>query len=74
MSVTISVVTPSFNAQNLVAATISSVVNQSAFISGRAKLQYILQDGGSRDDTVKQALEASGGLIEVRSSMTSIAD
>ena len=68
MSVTISVVTPSFNAQNLVAATIRSVVNQSAFISGRAKLQYILQDGGSRDDTVKQALEASGGLIEVRSS------
>ena len=69
MGITISVVMPSFNAQNLVAATIRSVVNQSAFISGRAKLQYILQDGGSRDDTVKQAIEASRGLIDVHTSV-----
>lgn len=68
MSVTISVVTPALNAQHLVAETITSVVNQSAFISGRAKLQYILQDGGSRDNTVRQAIEASRGIINVHSS------
>ena len=46
MSMTISVVTPTFNAQDLIAGTVSSVVNQSAFTGGRARLQYILQDGG----------------------------
>jgi len=68
MGVTISVITPALNAQHMVAETISSVVNQSAFISGRAKLQYILQDGGSRDNTVTQAMEASRGIIDARSS------
>jgi glycosyltransferase involved in cell wall biosynthesis len=68
MSVTISVVTPSVNAQNMVAETFGSIVKQSAFISGRAKLQYILQDGGSRDNTVRQAIEAGRGIIDVRSS------
>lgn len=68
MTVTISVVTPTFNAQDLIAGTVSSVVDQSAFTSGRARLQYILQDGGSRDDTVKLALEASRGQIDARSS------
>jgi len=68
MSMTISVVTPTFNAQDLIAGTVSSVVNQSAFTGGRARLQYILQDGGSRDDTVKLALEAGRGQIDVRSS------
>lgn len=68
MDVTISVVTPALNAQHMIADTISSVVNQSAFISGRAKLQYILQDGGSRDNTVRQAIDASRGVINVHSS------
>jgi len=68
MTVTISVVTPTFNAQDLIAETVSSVVEQSAFTSGRARLQYILQDGGSRDDTVKLALEASRGQIDAQSS------
>jgi len=68
MTVTISIVTPAFNAQDMVAETVSSVVNQSAIISGRSKLQYILQDGGSQDKTVDRAIEAGRGIIDVRSS------
>lgn len=67
MSVTISVVTPSCNAQDLVAGTISSIINQSAIASGRARLQYILQDGDSRDNTIGAAMDAGKGLIDVRS-------
>ncbi len=67
MPVTISVITPSFNAQNMIAETITSIVNQSAIVSGRAKLQYILQDGGSQDDTVGTAIKFGKGMIDVRS-------
>lgn len=68
MSITISVVTPTFNADHLVTATIRSVTSQSAFLSGRAKLQYLVQDGCSKDNTVARAKEAGDGLIDVRSS------
>lgn len=51
----------------MIAETISSIVNQSAIVSGRARLQYIIQDGGSQDDTIKIALEAGRGMIDVRS-------
>ena len=68
MSLTISVVTVSLNAQNLIAGTVESVVNQSAFYSGRANLQYILQDGHSSDETVAVAVTASKGVIDVHSS------
>lgn len=62
----ITVVTPTFNAERFVAATVKSVVQQDAVASGRVRLQYILQDGGSTDATVELAAEAAGRKIDVR--------
>lgn len=45
------VVTPCYNARPFLPETIASVLNQSAFIEGRAELQYIIVDGGSSDGT-----------------------
>mgnify|MGYP000228693202 CR=1 FL=1 len=45
------VVTPCYNARQFLPETIASVLNQSAFIDGRAELQYIIVDGGSSDGT-----------------------
>ena len=49
---TISIVTPVLNADHMIAETVESVVQQSAVRSGRVRLQYIIQDGGSTDGTV----------------------
>lgn len=53
----ISIVTPSFNQAEYIGATINSVLEQ-----GYPKLEYIVQDGGSQDDTVKVLEELSGSL------------
>ena len=53
----ISIVTPSFNQAEYIADTINSVLEQ-----GYPKLEYIVQDGGSQDDTVKVLDELSGSL------------
>jgi glycosyltransferase involved in cell wall biosynthesis len=45
------VVTPCYNARPFLPETIASVLNQSAFVDGRAELQYIIVDGGSSDGT-----------------------
>lgn len=45
------VVTPCYNARPFLPETIASVLNQSAFVEGRAELQYIIVDGGSQDGT-----------------------
>lgn len=53
----ISIVTPSFNQAEYIADTINSVLEQ-----GYPRLEYIVQDGGSQDDTVKVLEELSGSL------------
>ena len=46
-----SVVTPCYNSAHYLEETIESVLNQTAFRSGRAQLDYWIIDGGSTDDT-----------------------
>jgi carbamoyltransferase len=53
----ISIVTPSFNQAEYIADTVNSVLEQ-----GYPRLEYIVQDGGSQDDTVKVLEELSGSL------------
>jgi len=47
---TFTIVTPSFNAAGFINSTIASVVSQ----SGRFRIRYHIQDGGSKDDTVAE--------------------
>lgn len=54
-----SIITPCFNAEQYIEETICSVVNQSAIVSGRAELEYIICDGGSTDRTVEIAKAVS---------------
>jgi glycosyltransferase involved in cell wall biosynthesis len=49
----ISIITPCFNAENYIAETVESVLKQSAVMSGRAELEYIIRDGRSTDRTVE---------------------
>jgi glycosyltransferase involved in cell wall biosynthesis len=48
----ISIITPCLNAERHIAETIESVVGQSAILSGRAELEFIICDGNSKDATV----------------------
>jgi glycosyltransferase involved in cell wall biosynthesis len=48
----ISIVTPCFNAASNLHETISSVLGQTAVLSERAELEYIICDGGSTDRTI----------------------
>lgn len=48
-----SVVTPCFNSAKYIEETIESVLRQSAFRSGRAKLDYWIIDGASKDNTLE---------------------
>jgi glycosyltransferase involved in cell wall biosynthesis len=57
---TVTAITPVRNAASLVGRTVSSIVAQSAIRSGRARLQYLLCDGASTDDTVSVAMAAAG--------------
>jgi|SRR5450432_758820 len=57
---TVTAITPVRNAASLVARTVSSIVAQSAVTSGRVRLQYLLCDGASTDDTVGEATRAAG--------------
>ena len=48
----ITVITPCLNAERHIGETIESVIGQSAILSGRAELEYIICDGNSTDKTV----------------------
>lgn len=51
----ISIITPCRNAETYVGETIASVLSQTALLSGRAELEYIICDGRSNDRTVEIA-------------------
>lgn len=46
------IVTPCRNAAQYIGETIESIISQTAIISGRAELEYIVCDGASSDNTV----------------------
>lgn len=48
----ITIITPCLNADRHIVETIESVIGQSAILSGRAELEYIVCDGNSTDMTV----------------------
>jgi len=52
MKTIVSIVTPCFNAEKYIRMTIESVLNQTAFFSEQAILDYIIVDGGSTDQTL----------------------
>jgi glycosyltransferase involved in cell wall biosynthesis len=47
----ISIITPCLNAERYISETIESVIGQSAILSGRAELEFIICDGNSTDTT-----------------------
>lgn len=47
----ITIITPSLNAERHISETIESVIGQSAILSGRAELEFIICDGNSTDGT-----------------------
>lgn len=48
----ITIITPCLNAERHIGETIESVIGQSAILSGRAELEFIICDGKSSDNTV----------------------
>lgn len=48
----ITIVTPCFNAEQYIEETFCSVINQTAILSKRAELEYIICDGNSTDSTL----------------------
>lgn len=46
------IITPCLNAELHIGETIESVIGQSALLSGRAELEYIICDGNSTDNTI----------------------
>ena len=58
---TVTAITPVRNAASLIGRTVSSIVTQSAVQSGRIRLQYLLCDGASIDDTISVAKVAAAG-------------
>jgi glycosyltransferase involved in cell wall biosynthesis len=49
----ISIITPCFNAERFIAATVRSVLDQTAVATGGVELQYIVCDGASTDSTLE---------------------
>ncbi|WP_373540792.1 glycosyltransferase [Chamaesiphon sp.] len=61
----ISIVTPCFNAERFIKETVESVINQTAVISGRVELEYIICDGYSSDKTVDIIKDINSPLIKL---------
>lgn len=57
----ISIITPCRNAEKYIAETVESVLSQTALLSGRAELEYIVCDGLSSDRTVELVETAAAG-------------
>ena len=49
----ITIITPCLNAERHIGETIESVIAQTAILSGRAELEYIICDGNSTDRTIE---------------------
>jgi glycosyltransferase involved in cell wall biosynthesis len=61
----ISIITPCFNAEASIKETIHSVLEQTAVISERVELEYIICDGGSTDHTIKIINSINSPLIKL---------
>lgn len=59
------VVTPVRDGASFIADTMRSVLSQTAVVSGRVRLEYVIADGGSSDGTVALAHETGGDAVEV---------
>lgn len=59
---TVTAITPVRNGASLVGRTVSSITTQHAITTGRVRLQYVLCDGASTDDTVGEATRAAGDI------------
>lgn len=64
---TVTVITPCRNAEDLIARTAESVMQQTAVQSGRVALQYLVCDGASTDRTLAIVREICGDRADVRS-------
>lgn len=60
------IITPCLNAERTIGETIESVIGQSAILSGRAELEYIVCDGGSTDTTVEIVSSYSKGTSAIK--------
>ncbi len=54
-----SVITPCLNSEKYIAETVYSIINQTALLSHRAELEYIVVDGNSSDRTIEIIKEIS---------------
>ena len=48
----ISIITPCFNSEKYIKETVESIINQTAVLSQRAELEYVICDGNSSDQTL----------------------
>ncbi len=60
-----SIISPVFNAEKYILETVNSVLSQTAVISGRADLEYIIYDGNSTDNTCKLIKELNSPYIKL---------
>ena len=61
----ISIVSPVFNAEKYILETVHSILNQTAVISGRVDLEYIIYDGNSTDNTCNLINELKSPYIKL---------
>ena len=61
----ISIITPCFNAERYIEETVNSVINQTAILSGRAQLEYIICDGKSTDKTIDIIQSLNSSYIKI---------